>query len=173
MGPVVDRQMQWLRLRPFKTSKTYANLARSGRAVFHVTDDCLLLVRAALGTLAAPPMMVRVPDHGGQAIQDACRWYALEVHGIDDANDRAEIECAVVQSVDQRPFLGWNRAMHSVLEAAILATRLHLLPQEEVLRQLATLRGIVRKTASQREHEAFAEIVNFVDDAFRASNELP
>ena len=56
MGPIVDETMAWLRLRPFQTSVTFHNLRRQRSGVFHVTDDVLLLARAAIGRLdSAPP----------------------------------------------------------------------------------------------------------------------
>jgi hypothetical protein len=61
-----------------------------------------------------------------------------------------------------RDFFGFNRAKHAVLEAAILATRLHLLPLRDVESQLAALRVLVEKTAGPREREAFELIVRYV-----------
>jgi hypothetical protein len=55
-----------------------------------------------------------------------------------------------------RPFLGFHRAAHAVVEAAILVTRLHLVEPAEVRRQFAALAVLVEKTGGEREHEAFA-----------------
>src|SRR5580658_5358849 len=55
MGPIVDESLSKLRLRPFKTSQTYANLKRTPFGVFHVIDDVLLLARSAVGLLAQTP----------------------------------------------------------------------------------------------------------------------
>ncbi len=49
MGPIVDAEMRELRLRPFQTSTTFRNLKTTGCGVFHVTDDVLLIARAAVG----------------------------------------------------------------------------------------------------------------------------
>jgi hypothetical protein len=51
---------------------------------------------------------------------------------------------------------GFNRAKHAVIEASILATRLHLIPQSEVQRQLAWLEPMVTKTGGEREQQAFS-----------------
>ena len=59
---------------------------------------------------------------------------------------------------DQRPFIGYNRARHAVVEAAILSTRLHLLGAEEVGRQMALLAPLVEKTGGSREREAWEAI---------------
>jgi hypothetical protein len=54
----------------------------------------------------------------------------------------------------RREFLGFNRARHAVLEAAILATRTHLLPADEIRREYERLQVIVDKTAGPHEQEA-------------------
>jgi hypothetical protein len=51
---------------------------------------------------------------------------------------------------------GFNRAKHAVLEAAILATRTHLIPPAEIEKEFERLRVIVNKTAGPQETEAFA-----------------
>ena len=160
MGPVVDRSISRIRLRPFNTSTTYRNLARKRVGVFHVTDDVELLARAATRSLDAPPELLAATAtgserFGGMVIASSCRWYGFEVIEIDDANERVEIETTVRESGRLRDFFGWNRAMHAVLEAAILATRIDLLGIEEIQKQLKPLATIVEKTASQEERNAF------------------
>jgi hypothetical protein len=59
-------------------------------------------------------------------------------------------------------FLGFNRARHAVLEATILATRLHLIPHEEVRRQIDALAILVDKTAGPREQEGWALVSEYV-----------
>jgi hypothetical protein len=54
-----------------------------------------------------------------------------------------------------RDFFGFNRAMFAVLEAAILATRRHLLPRADIEKEYERLAVLVQKTGGPREHEAF------------------
>ena len=68
----------------------------------------------------------------------------------------------------QREFIGFNRARHAVLEAAIYATRLHLLPREFITSELERLQVIVDKTAGPEEREAMALLAGFVRDAATA-----
>ena len=53
-----------------------------------------------------------------------------------------------------RDFFGFNRAKHAVVEAAILATRFHILPLAEVAAEFKKLRVIVGKTGGPDEHAA-------------------
>jgi hypothetical protein len=68
----------------------------------------------------------------------------------------------VVHTGTRREFLGFNRARHAVLEAAILATRTHLLPAEEIRAAFERLQVIVDKTAGPREQEAMAMLTEYV-----------
>src|SRR5262245_5476469 len=79
MGPRVEAAMQRFLLRPFNTSQTYRNLKAHGEGVLHVTDDVLLLARAALGRVEPPPPMVPAEKVRGQMLADACRYYEFRV----------------------------------------------------------------------------------------------
>ena len=68
----------------------------------------------------------------------------------------------VVHRGQRREFIGFNRARHAVLEAAILATRTHLLPPGQIRDELARLQVIVDKTAGPRELEAMSLLTEYV-----------
>jgi hypothetical protein len=154
MGPRVDREVSRLTLRPFRTSQTYANLQRLGAGVFHVTDDVELIARAAVGMLLPAPELV--PVSTGQRLADCCRWFSFRVTSVDHREERTSIECTVIEQGAVRPFFGFNRAKHAVLEAAILATRIGILPAEEIRREMERLAIPIQKTAGHQERRAFA-----------------
>ena len=162
MGPWVDDgereagRIGRLVLRPFATSQTAANLARHPEGVFHLVDDPLMLARVVAGRLEGPPEARPAERVRGHVLAAACRAYEFRVTAADTAQDRGRLEATVLREHDLRPFLGFNRAAHAVVEAAILVTRLHLTGPEEVLRRLADLEPLVEKTGGQREREAFA-----------------
>jgi len=162
MGPIVDECVTSLRLRPFQTSTTYANLKRTRQGIFHVTDDSELLARAAIDAFDSTPALKPCQAVQGMILAEACRWYAFTVDSLDDRNERTDITCIVVDQGRLRDFLGWNRAKHAVLEAAILATRVHLLSRDEIRRQYDALRIIVEKTAGESERRAFDLLVDFI-----------
>jgi hypothetical protein len=68
----------------------------------------------------------------------------------------------VVHRGVRREFVGFNRARHAVLEAAILATRVHLLPAGQIRDELARLQVLVDKTAGPREQEAWALVSAYI-----------
>lgn len=156
MGPRVDdATCRRFVLRPFDSSRTFANLHATGRAVVHVTDDVSLFAQAAVGRID-PEGWVEPIDQGiWWRLRDCHRWFALEVETISEARPRADVSCRVVRSETVRPFFGFNRAKHAVIEAAILATRTHLIAPEEIDQQLEWLQPLVDKTAGPIEREAF------------------
>lgn len=166
MGPIVDESLTWLHLRPFQTSQTFRNLQERPHGVFHVVDDVLLLTKAAIGKLDPLPETCAAEKIPGRVLSSACRWYEFEVESLDATHDRTDILARVVHVGRLRDFFGFNRAKHAVLEAAILATRLHLLPREEVERQITALRSPVEKTAGPNEFAAFQLVCDHVAEHF-------
>jgi hypothetical protein len=156
MGPSVDGpEFRTFLIRPFPTSSTYKNLARTGVGVLHVTDDILLMAKAAVGhpVELAYRKAERVE---GYVLRDHCRAFEFKVTNTDASQERVHLTAEVVHTHRGRDFFGFNRAKHAVLEAAILATRFHLVLAEEIRNEFARLRKIVDKTAGPQEREAMA-----------------
>jgi uncharacterized protein len=162
MGSRVDEAMHRLVLRPFKTSATYQNLKRSGQGVLHVSDDVELLARAAIGRLDPLPAVVPAEGIEGVRLADTCRWCSFQVRELDDTDERTTIVAEVVASGRMRDFFGFNRAKHAVVEAAILATRIHLLPAQEITAEFARLKVLVDKTGGSQEQRAFDLLSQYI-----------
>ncbi len=162
MGPHVDSHWRYLLLRPFPTSHTFHNLKARGEGVLHVTDNVLLMAKAAVGELETPEFRLAERIEG-YILLDACRFYEFQVIDIDDSGERIEMNCEVVHTGSTRDFWGFNRAKHAVLEAAILATRLHILPIEDVRIEYRKLGIIVEKTGGEREIQAFEFLLAYLD----------
>lgn len=162
MGPIVQPDMRRFQLRPFKTAQTYRNLKGHPEGVFHVTDDVLILAQAAVGQVEPMPPMHPAPSIRGQILSDACRFYEFRVVSFDDTDERTTLEAEVVHSGRLRDFFGFNRAKHAVLEAAILATRIHFLEHDFVQSEYDKLHVLVSKTGDAREIAAFEFLQKYV-----------
>lgn len=156
MGPVFSspHDDEFL-LRPYEPSGTLDNLRRVGQGVLHVTDDVLLIARAALRQLPAPPETSPANRVQGRVLEDCCHWQEFEVVEYRPGSPRHEFKCRVIHRGRHRDFWGFNRARHAVLEATILATRLGLLPDDEVRTAMQALWSPVEKTAGEQECEAW------------------
>ncbi|WP_437192619.1 DUF447 domain-containing protein [Planctomicrobium sp. SH527] len=165
MGPIVDAEFTTFHFRPFQTSTTYANLKRTGCGVFHVTDDVELIAHAAVGRLTDLPELKPATKIDGAVITGACRWFEFQVVSLDDSQARTEIDTRVIHTGHLREFFGFNRAKHAVLEAAILCTRLHLIPAKQIVEQFAQFKTIIDKTAGPAEIRAFEFLTQFLNSA--------
>jgi hypothetical protein len=163
MGPIVDANFTRLLLRPYNTSTTYQNLKRTGQGVLHVTDDVELFARAAVGELMTPPKFSLARTVEGFVMADACRWYEFQVESLDDRHERTEIVARVVEAGRIRDFIGFNRAKHAVIEAAILATRVEFLKAAHIRAEYERLAVIVEKTGGRQEHAAFSFLCAYID----------
>jgi hypothetical protein len=152
-------------LRPFRTAHTYRNLIALPEGVLHVTDDVLLLARSAIGDLQALPPLRPAEEVRGVVLTDACRYHEFRIVSRDDSTERSALEAVVVATGRQRDFFGLNRAKHAVVEAAILATRVHLLPRQEIEAELARLAVLVEKTGGDQEREALSLLCRHVQTA--------
>jgi hypothetical protein len=161
MGPVVDRSFSYFTLKPFNTSQTYANLKRHPEGVLHVTDNVEMLARAAVNQLP-------LPDHfpakvvAGNVLADACRWFEFKVSQWDDQQQRASVRCDVVHQGQLREFFGFNRAKHAVVEVAILATRIGIIPDQLIHDEFERLKVMIDKTGGDQEERAFQFLVEHV-----------
>jgi uncharacterized protein len=147
-------------LKPFLETATYRNVTATGTAVVNLTDDVRVFARAAISNPEYPTIPAVVVR--GVVLADCCTWRELRVRSIDNTPPRSRIETAVVHRGAHREFVGFNRACHAVLETAIYATRLHLLPREFVESEVARLQTIVDKTAGPREFEAMAILTDYI-----------
>ena len=161
MGPEVDPvelkagRIETLVLKPFATSQTARNLAATPAGVFQLTDDVLLLARTVAGSGPRPDFL---PAGGieGWRLADAPMALEFRVISADRSGERQRLVARVERVHQGRPLLGHVRARHAVVEAAILVTRLHMIPAPEIAARFAELRTLVEKTGGPEEHEAFS-----------------
>lgn len=176
MGPIVEWDLtttdpidQTFLLRPFQSSQTYRNLKETPYAVIHVTDDADLIARAAVDAITAEQTrqsVERLEQSDWYILRDCHRYFAVTVESIDDNEQRTEVVARVKQSKIVRPFFGFNRAKHAVIEAAILATRTHLIDEVEIQLQLQQLQPLIDKTGGAVEIAAFEFLKQTIDARF-------
>lgn len=173
MGPVVaddfgeQKAPDRLTLKPFNSSLTYRNLIATGKAVVHVTDDVSLIARTAVGELSANEISSLVQqweDTAWWRLRTCHRWMAVQVVAVSDDQPRVEMDCRVVHCEIEKPFFGFNRAKFAVIEAAILATRTHLLSADQIREELDRLRPLIEKTGGETEQTAFDFLRKTIDE---------
>lgn len=146
---------------PFRPSVTLDNMLSVPFATASHVDDVRVFAGCLTGRHDWPTTAsdeVPVPR-----LEAALSHLELAVTALDDDPQRPRLRCRVVHQAAHAPFQGFNRAQAAVIEAAILVSRLHLLPREQIEREMAYLKIAVDKTAGPREAEAWQWIAAAVD----------
>jgi hypothetical protein len=150
---------------PYRPSATLDNLEATGCAVVNLTDDVGVFAGCVTGRQewkTRPAAVVR-----GVVLESALGHREVEVTEKEDDPERPRFHCRVVHKETHAPFRGLNRAQGAVIEAAILVSRLHLLPMEKIEAEVAYLENAVRKTGGPREWEAWDWLMDRIA-AFKA-----
>ncbi|MBE3110280.1 MAG: DUF447 family protein [Acidobacteria bacterium] len=154
----------WI-ISPFKPSTTLENLRTTPYAVASFTDDVLVFAGCLVGNRDWPLRPAeKVP---GAVLAGALAHAELEVREVEEDELRPRFHCRIVYAANHAPFKGFNRAQGAVIEAAILASRLHMLPREKIEQELAYLQIAVEKTAGPREHEAWRILIEKIEDHYK------
>ena len=167
LGIIADGE-RWI-LAPFRPSKTLDNLRAVPYAVANHTDD----VRVYAGCLTGRRDWATVACEGSPAprLEHCLAHMTLRVAKVDDDEMRPRFHCDVTGLASHAPFVGFNRAQAAVIEAAILASRLHLLPRDRIERLIAALEIVVAKTAGSNEQTAWDWLRTMIDAHFAAIDE--
>lgn len=154
-------------LMPFKPSRTLDNVLATGVAVMNFTDD----VRVFAGCLTGRRAWPLVPAVTTDCLRLAGALAHAELRLLRHEDDplRPRLHCRVVHEGNHAPFRGFNRAQFAVLEAAILVSRLHMLPTEKIEAELAYLRIGLDKTAGAAEREAWGWLMERIEQHRRGS----
>jgi hypothetical protein len=149
----------------FRPSATLDNLRSNPHAVANFTDDVLVFAGCLTGRKDWPTRpSTHVP---GAVIEGTLAHAELAVAYVQEDEQRPRFHCRVVHEASHAPFKGFNRAQAAVIEAAILASRVHMLPREKIERELGYLQIAVEKTAGPREHEAWRLLVEKIEDYYK------
>src|SRR4029078_933402 len=164
-----DGPERWI-IAPFKPSTTLDNLRVNPHAVANFTDDVLIFAGCLTGKRDWPTREAsRVP---GRILDGALAHAELTVERVEEDEQRPRFHCRVVYEASHAPFQGFNRAQNAVIEAAILTSRLSMLPRDKIERELGYLQIAVEKTAGPREHEAWRLLVEKIEEHYKhASSE--
>jgi hypothetical protein len=146
---------------PFRPSTTLANLLESKTAVLNYCDDVRVFAGCITGRRDWP--LIPAEKINGQVLQCALAHTEIELVRVEDDPVRPSLFCKAVHTVNHAPFMGFNRAQYSVLEAAILISRLTRLPIEKIEAEIAYLRIGLEKTAGDREWEAWGWLMAVIE----------
>ena len=149
---------------PFKPSRTLDNLVDSSVAVINATTDVMIFAGCLTGRHEWP--VVDATRIACKRLAAALSHVEVRVEGREDDELRPVFTCRPVYAADHGPYNGFNRAQAAVVEAAILVSRLHLLPEEKIRSELEYLGIAIKKTAGEKERTAWQWLMEKVDDYY-------
>lgn len=147
---------------PFRPSTSLDNLLRTERAVVNLTDDVRVFAGALTGRRDWP--VRRAEKIEGYVLDAALAHRELELVDIKEDAVRPELSFRVVHETMHSAFRGFNRAQAAVLEAAVLVSRLHMLPPEKIAAEIAYLTIAIEKTAGDRERQAWGWLLERIEN---------
>lgn len=145
-------------LAPFRPSATLENMKANPCAVANYTDDVMVFACCIVGKRdwpTRPATTIR-----GAVLENTLSHAELKVDEFEDDEVRPRFICSLVHEEMHRPFRGFNRAQAAVVEAAILVSRLHMLPPDKIASEVEYLDIAISKTAGPREREAWTLLMD-------------
>ena len=143
---------------PFRPSTTLDNLQAVPFAVANYTDDVRVFAGCLTGRHDWPTTAAQTVPVPRLAV--ALAHAELVVDTVAEDEQRPRFRCRVVHRAAHAPFEGFNRAKGAVVEAAILVSRLGMLPRDKVEQEIAYLQIAVAKTAGLAEQEAWRRLMD-------------
>jgi len=148
-------------LAPFRPSTTLDNVLGNGFAVVNYCDDVRVFAGCITDRREWPTVPAeKIPCARLEAVLAHCE---LRLERMEDDKLRPLLYCQAVHRVNHLPFRGFNRAQAAVLEAAILVSRLHMLPWEKIESEVKYLSIAIEKTAGPAEREAWSWLVEKIN----------
>lgn len=141
-------------LAPFRPSATLENVLATQAAAVNATDDVRVFAGCLTGRRDWPTLACERVEC--VRLAGALAHRELSLARIEEDGERPRLHCDVVFAASHRPFRGFNRAQAAVVEAAILVSRLHLLPRSKIESEMQYLAIAIEKTAGAPEREAWS-----------------
>ncbi len=163
-----DIGAELLLILPFRPSTTLHNLTHTSCAVINYCDDVRIFAGCLTGRRDWPLQPAeKIP---GQYLSQALSHVEVELLRMEEDETRPRLFCKTVHTVNHSPFRGFNRAQFSVLEAAILVSRLSMLSRDKIAAEIDYLRIGLEKTAGDREREAWQWLMQAIEQFQQQEN---
>ena len=149
----VREEGEYLLLAPFRPSRSLDNMLRDRCAVINYTDDVRIIAGCLTGRWQWP--LCPASRINGMHLKDTLAHTEVLVEQVEDDELRPRLLCRPVHEEQHAAFRGFNRAQAAVLEAAVLVSRLKMLPWKKIRSEIEYLAIAIDKTAGPHEQQAW------------------
>ena len=146
---------------PFIPSKTYLNLKENPYAVINFTDDVNIFVDSLLGQKNFKIKSTKKIK--SFYLKNALSYIEVKVIKFIENKTRPKFECKILKETSIGSFKGFNRAQLSVIEAAILVSRIDILPMKKIKKEINYLKIAIDKTAGKNEKIAWKKLIKEIN----------
>ena len=155
-----------IQISPFKPSQTLDNLLNTKKATVNFIDD----VKVFAGIVTGRKKDWDLSPHSENNVAHLSgtnSYMNLEVSSHIEDEIRPKIICNILSTQNLKPFMGFNRAQFSVIELAVLSTRLGMIDDGKIKREYEYLKIGMDKTGGDREKLAWSWIEDKIEDYFK------
>ena len=143
-----------VQISPFKPSQTLNNILETKIATVNYIDNVKVFSGIVTGEKKDWELEV-FDDKCAPHLQNTNTHMNVKVSEDHDDPIRPRIICEVINEQIHMPFLGFNRAQFSVIELAVLSTRLGRIDDNKIKDEMKYLKIGIDKTAGKNEKEAW------------------
>ena len=147
---------------PYIPSKTYLNLKENPYAVINFTDDVNIFVDALLGKKNFKIQSTKKIK--SFYLKNALSYIEVKVIKFIENKTRPKFECKILKETSIGSFKGFNRAQLSVIEAAILVSRIDMLSIKKIKKEINYLQIAIDKTAGKNEKIAWKKLIKKINN---------
>ena len=147
---------------PFIPSKTFLNLKENPYAVINFTDDVNIFADALLGKKNFKIQSTKKIK--SFYLKKALSYMEVKVINFIESKVRPKFECKIIKETSISSFKGFNRAQLSVIEAAILVSRINILPMKKIIKEINYLKIAIEKTAGKNEKIAWNKLIKKINN---------
>jgi hypothetical protein len=156
----VRQEGELLLVAPFRPSLTLELMLQSRAAVINYTDDVRVFAGCIVGRRDWP--LVAATRIGGVRLASSLAHEEVELAEFVDDPQRPLLRLRPVHREVHAPFRGFNRAQAAVIEAAVLVSRLGILPPGKLEAELEYLKIAIEKTAGEAELQAWSWLMEAI-----------
>ena len=158
-----------VQISPFKPSQTLNNILETKIATVNYIDNVKVFSGIVTGEKKDWELEVS-DDKCAPHLQNTNTHMNVKVSEDHDDPVRPKIICEVINEQIHRPFLGFNRAQFSVIELAVLSTRLGRIDDNKIKDEMKYLKIGIDKTAGKNEKEAWEWIEKKINIYFESND---
>lgn len=158
-----------VQISPFKPSQTLNNILETKIATVNFIDNVKVFSGIVTGEKKDWELEVS-DDKCAPHLQNTNTHMNVKVSEDHDDPVRPRIVCEVINEQIHRPFLGFNRAQFSVIELAVLSTRLGRIDDNKIKDEMKYLKIGIDKTAGKNEKEAWEWIEKKINIYFESND---